>query len=114
MNQPDLFEVGFSVNPRSPKLTPHPLANGKVRLIARCKAKDCKFCKAFDEDPNTGPFLRIVNNEKCPDHPRRMLDVHQVHGTLNESTKCDPRCTSAIGPNCSCSCGGANHGCGWL
>lgn len=27
-----------------------------------------------------------------------------------ERCKCDARCTNARGPNCECSCGGANHG----
>lgn len=27
-----------------------------------------------------------------------------------EPEPCDARCTSARGPNCSCECGGANHG----
>lgn len=27
---------------------------------------------------------------------------------------CDERCQYAMGPNCDCSCGGANHGCGSL
>lgn len=28
--------------------------------------------------------------------------------------KCDGRCTFARGPSCDCSCGGANHGAGWI
>src|SRR5712691_10102153 len=28
----------------------------------------------------------------------------------HEACPCDARCTSALGPNCSCRCGGENHG----
>jgi len=31
------------------------------------------------------------------------------HATVSEKT-CDGRCTSAMGPSCSCECGGRNHG----
>jgi hypothetical protein len=33
---------------------------------------------------------------------------------LETRCKCDARCTNAKGPNCDCSCGGANHGKGML
>lgn len=29
-----------------------------------------------------------------------------------ERHECGPRCMGATGPNCECSCGGANHGAG--
>lgn len=33
-----------------------------------------------------------------------------IVGKFSESVACDARCTSATGPNCTCECGGANHG----
>lgn len=33
---------------------------------------------------------------------------------LETGCKCDARCTNAKGPNCDCSCGGANHGKGMM
>jgi hypothetical protein len=32
-----------------------------------------------------------------------------LHVSIKE-TKCGLRCTSALGPNCDCSCGGKRHG----
>lgn len=40
---------------------------------------------------------------------RRVLG-EPVRGTMNKRIPCDARCTNAVGPACSCSCGGANHG----
>lgn len=33
-----------------------------------------------------------------------------LHGKHNASKGCSARCMSATGPNCECSCAGANHG----
>lgn len=33
-----------------------------------------------------------------------------VRGTLNDSVACNANCTGAVGHDCECSCGGANHG----
>lgn len=37
----------------------------------------------------------------------------QVYGTKNTEVKCGAKCRAATGPNCECSCGGANHGAGY-
>jgi hypothetical protein len=37
--------------------------------------------------------------------------VQRIKGRVTEH-KCGARCRSSTGPNCDCSCGGANHGCG--
>lgn len=35
-----------------------------------------------------------------------------IRGRYNAATRCDARCIYAKGPDCECSCGGANHGAG--
>lgn len=101
-----------------------------MRILYRCTVKDCKHCKAVDVPFNLRPAfvagapkrrefdrgaLAVARaNSYCPTHPQAYLDSQTVQGTYSESRLCDPRCTGAIGPNCSCQCGGANHGCAWL
>ncbi len=48
----------------------------------------------------------------CPTCHRAMKHGKLV-AHLAPEHKCDARCTGARGPNCECSCGGANHGAGW-
>ena len=45
----------------------------------------------------------------CAAH-RKELRFTPVNGRYVEGHVCDGRCMNAIGPNCECSCGGANHG----
>lgn len=40
------------------------------------------------------------------------LQVERLAAVTTEEV-CDPRCMGATGPNCSCACGGANHGAAW-
>lgn len=97
------------------------------RVICRCAIKGCKYVKAINVPTVTrrvNTFLRIVacegtvmniaNEERCPNHPRNLMRVRIVQGTLNPDHVCDSRCTGAVGHNCECSCGGANHGANWL
>jgi hypothetical protein len=42
----------------------------------------------------------------------RMMSFGQLKASLRLNHPCDARCLFARGPNCECSCGGANHGCG--
>jgi hypothetical protein len=50
----------------------------------------------------------------CPECQGRIyVKSSEVEGHLSEK-KCDARCTGARGPHCDCSCGGTNHGAGWL
>lgn len=37
----------------------------------------------------------------------------RIYATTNDAS-CDGKCMGAVGPSCSCSCGGENHGCTWL
>ena len=63
-------------------------------------------------DLRTGKPINNPNTE-CPNCHTTMLsnDVFAVH---NEEGHCDLRCEYAIGSLCVCSCGGPNHGKGWL
>lgn len=129
-NQPDLFDMSGmparTMGARSfqPKATP----SGCARVLLRCSKKGCKFCKAADiaQEIKEGTWggrytvldavalARFKTDTKCPTHPNAYLESATVQGTHSDAQKCDPRCTSAIGPDCSCQCGGANHGCSWL
>ena len=40
----------------------------------------------------------------------RMMSYGALKAFTNPDHKCDARCEGARGPNCDCSCGGANHG----
>lgn len=46
----------------------------------------------------------------CPECDRS-LQWDEIAGRVVEDHPCDARCMCARGPNCECSCGGANHGC---
>lgn len=45
----------------------------------------------------------------CAKH-RYQIGFREIEGTFSDVHTCDARCMSAKGPNCDCSCGGANHG----
>lgn len=59
------------------------------------------YCAA----PQCGVWIRVP----CACGERVIL-AKPVHGTRNDSVKCDARCTHAKGHSCECSCGGKNHG----
>ena len=66
----------------------------------------------YDEDTNE----RINNYElniKCG-HCGNPMKHNDVFALLNEERDCDDRCIFALGPVCSCGCGGPNHGRQWL
>lgn len=41
---------------------------------------------------------------------RAQVSVTAVMGVMSEDHICGERCLASKGPNCECSCGGANHG----
>lgn len=115
------------------------LADGHARFIAKCPQKGCHEIKAADvplkqevrrrylpmafppeqRAAYDGRYTVSVPNKgalpwaKCPTHGHAMA-WRQVEGTVSDARKCDPRCTSAIGPVCVCACGGANHSANYL
>ena len=72
-----------------------------VAYIGSCRAKDCAHTTRGDR--YTGD---------CPDHGRYPLQP--LYGEVSMTRACDARCMGARGPSCSCSCGGANHGAGFV
>jgi hypothetical protein len=52
---------------------------------------------------NNGCFARCTSGHK-------FFPCKVVKGTFSEAHKCDSRCLNAKGWDCTCSCGGANHG----
>jgi len=106
------------------------------RVILKCKNKSCKhvwtleYRKVINKkqcvNERTGRleqgvyyYQRIANNmvissdndpQTCSECGRGEPTRNMVNGTLNDNHKCDARCLNATGPNCDCSCAGANHG----
>lgn len=62
---------------------------------------------SYDHDH---PFMLngVAVCARCPDHGVFRLSL--LRGRYVEARMCDARCMNATGPNCDCSCGGANHG----
>jgi hypothetical protein len=56
------------------------------------------------------PFILngVAVSARCPDHGVYRLQL--LRGRVVATITCDARCTTARGPKCDCSCGGANHG----
>lgn len=52
---------------------------------------------------NNGCFARCTNRHK-------VFPCKPIKGTFSEAHQCDSRCLNAKGWECTCSCGGANHG----
>lgn len=87
------------------------------------KCRPCNMGIAVQSDVE----MRRVFGQSRPFHPttfeplgdKRRVACHRcghavilksVAGTYNPNRPCDPRCTNATGPDCSCACGGSNHG----
>lgn len=89
-------------------------------LLGRCKACDYAiFATREDVKPadnlnevKAGAGAYRVNNgvvARCT-NGHRVFPLKAVKGTYSEAHQCDARCLNAKGHNCTCSCGGANHG----
>ena len=52
-------------------------------------------------------------NTLCPNCGFVMVS-NDTFAVLNPEGHCDLRCEFAVGSQCTCSCGGPNHGIGWL
>lgn len=93
--------------------------------LGRCK--DCDFvlfigdpAQATDVDgwsdvKADGRAYRVGNNgffSRCPNR-HKFFPLKAIKGTYSKDHKCDARCLNAKGHNCTCSCGGANHGRGY-
>jgi hypothetical protein len=94
--------------------------------LGRCKQQGCTYAlfatpeqvrnanDASDIKAGTGPWR--INPygvmARCPSS-HKMFPLRQIKGTYSEAHKCDARCLNAKGHDCTCSCGGANHGRGY-
>ena len=80
-----------------------------ARWYVRCC--DCLQVAAVDDRPPTGALCGA-----CGGKIEAMGKVHIDRLVVGHRSEipCDGRCTGASGPNCDCSCGGANHGSGKL
>jgi hypothetical protein len=76
------------------------------RYIGRCPVAGCKSNPASSTTPH-------ATEHRCPTHGRS-FKWEQVKGTYSHGIRCDARCQYARGPQCDCSCAGANHGRGWM
>lgn len=114
-----------------------------ARWIGRCPSKGCAVCLHVDVPMIRERWTQTLwNHSALPafsfeEHQSRVysaingpswgpswLDLHcmthkreirwtPVNGSYSEEHVCDARCMNAKGPNCDCSCGGANHGRGY-
>lgn len=70
----------------------------------------------FFSDTSSKPTSRVFSNRyyaagKCPACGLWHLADRVIFFQKNPSLhKCNAKCQAARGPNCECSCGGANHG----
>jgi len=104
---------------------------GSVRYIGR--HKKCGYVTAVDCPRRAATIRRTVyvygqghvyrdqvttkhDAPKCKPCPcgAGYISWSRVDGVVSEKHTCDARCTNAIGPSCECSCGGKNHGKGWV
>lgn len=74
------------------------------RFFYRCSSCFLKF--AADAAGSVGPRV-----ESCPVCDERYVKcLGSTRGVVSWRVPCDDRCVYAEGPDCSCSCGGKNHG----
>jgi hypothetical protein len=93
--------------------------------LGRCKHKGCDYAlfvapgqeveaESFRDVKGDGRAYRVGNEgyfARCPNN-HKFFVLKQIKGTYSPDHKCDARCLNAKGPECTCSCGGANHGAG--
>lgn len=100
--------------------------------LGRCKEKGCKHAVFLADDSMAvhastlnevkadGRVYKVGNGSvgtisflaRCPDR-HKVFALKQIKGTYSKDHKCDARCLNAKGHECTCSCGGANHGRGY-
>jgi hypothetical protein len=98
------------------------MAQTTTNYLGRCREDGCDyviFATAEDvkqgdtfRDVTAGTGVYRVNNAnwaRCTNR-HRVFPVKPVKGTYSEKHQCDSRCLNAKGWDCTCSCGGANHG----
>lgn len=94
--------------------------------LGRCKEKGCDYalfanadqvewCEDWRGVVKGGAPMRVGNNgvfARCT-NGHKVFMLRQIKGTFSEVHECDARCLNAKGHECTCSCGGLNHGKGY-
>lgn len=114
MTQPSLLDILMAPAEATPPAAAV-FAKPIPRNFYRCT--DCLSVAAIDGKPL--PMLR-QDGEYCYSYGRcqqcggRIEHMGEVYRDrlirVDLQCPCDARCTGALGPNCDCQCGGANHG----
>lgn len=89
--------------------------------LGRCR--DCDYAlfasaDSIEQADNAvagGPAVNVGNGQimgRCTSG-HRWFGLKRVKGTYSEGHKCDSRCLNAKGHDCTCQCGGLNHGRGY-
>ena len=87
--------------------------NQQKYWIGRCPAADCQCAKHVETPANAPEYWRPWHLAlECQKHAKRLV-WQKVNGKFSRAHVCDVRCMTATGPDCECSCGGANHGRGF-
>jgi hypothetical protein len=95
-------------------------------LLGRCREEGCNHvlfladralvqeADSFKEVKAGNVVYRCQNAwwSRCPNR-HKVFPLKSVKGTYSPDHKCDARCLNAKGHDCTCSCGGANHGRGY-
>lgn len=89
--------------------------------LGRCKEcnfalfateEDVRAAASFADMKQPGIAYRLSDGgtfARCPNR-HRVFFMKVVKGTFSKDHNCDSRCLNAKGNDCTCSCGGANHG----
>jgi hypothetical protein len=97
-----------------------PFSGAPAVVLGKCKTKGCKCALRAQEGVGVslgrdatleGVAYRVGNYGyfgRCTDHG--LFPLRTLKGRYVPEKACDARCMNATGPNCDCSCGGANHG----
>jgi hypothetical protein len=94
--------------------------------LGRCKHEGCDyalFATSAQVQPATsfGDITAASGPHRLPDghvfarcsNRHKVFPLKQIKGTYSPDHKCDARCLNARGHECTCSCGGVNHGRGY-
>lgn len=90
----------------------------QTRSIWKCRNRNCKHVWAFNytngyrvtaDGKQRSWTMDYMGGCRCPKCNAHTLNGAKVDGTYSDH-KCGAKCMGATGPNCDCSCGGANHG----
>jgi hypothetical protein len=102
------------------------MAETTENYLGRCETKGCDYAVfatpesianvATFNEVQPGGVYRVDSGprvfSRCPTH-RRTVMLSKVKGTYSDKHTCDSRCLNARGHDCTCSCGGVNHGRGY-